>query len=66
MTTPAPRPARPRTGAGTVQTAPGMATGRSGSRPWLGAKKTVAALALAARLTWNPAPPRAHRLEGDG
>jgi hypothetical protein len=43
-----------------------MDTGRSGSRPWLGAKKTVAALALAARLTWNPAPPRAHRLEVNG
>jgi hypothetical protein len=51
---------------GAVQTAPGMRAGRGGSRRWLGARTTVAALALAARLVWNPALPRAHRLEGDG
>ena len=66
MTTPAPQPAGPATWAGTVHAVPGMPAGRRGSQRWLGARTTVAALALAARLTWNPAPARAHRLEGNG
>jgi hypothetical protein len=66
MTTPTPRPAGPAVWAGDVQTALGTRVGRYGRRRWLGARTTVAALALAARLVWNPAPPRAHGLEGDG
>jgi hypothetical protein len=66
MTTPVPRPAGPAIWTGAVQTAPGMRAGRGGSRRWLGARTTVAALALAAGLVGNPALPRAHRLEGDG